>query len=558
MRQRRSRPRSLADAMIRQSAALDGPARPRASSRRGSARSTWRCTRRGRTRTPRLGVAQVDRGSDAYIEGRIIERLDDPLVVRALPVLACAGRCRVATIAQFLDCDPDAGGTLAAQEWVDAAASGQRHVRVPRQRWPGGCAGTSAPGQRRAEFAARSAALASSCCPVREAPLADIDVDELIAALRLSPPAEAAALWDSIADRAMEPPGRWGTVLNMTRRILGEWEEEAWPTMPRVARHRDRRAHRGEPPRPPLFDARAYWETVRVWANEHPDPSQAAPDDACRPRAVALQARRRACGGFSVEAHSAAPPAHHPELLSAAASGDRAPPPGIWPPGAASAMHHTPGTNTRHCHGGRTWPGRGRPGPLPADDPPRLRSGTPGTRGKALVATAPESSWPDSILPGDLLARIRIEHGLIAPPDDLSVLNEWEATRPIISTPPTGSASPRSACASACATASSACPSRSAGKPSTPTPGRVPTCTAHDLIPPLCVSVAEAWMSAGQPDRALDLLGRRRSEALGTRLDEATVRHADAATVEIVRRLRLANPSPSCSGWLKSANPPSP
>ena len=46
-------------------------------------------------------------------------------------------------------------------------------------------------------------------------------------------------------------------------------------------------------------------------------------------------------------------------------------------------------------------------------------------------------------------------------------------------------------------------------------------------------------MSAGEPDRALDLLNHRRDDALGTRQDEETVRHADAATMRIVRRLRL-------------------
>jgi hypothetical protein len=48
-------------------------------------------------------------------------------------------------------------------------------------------------------------------------------------------------------------------------------------------------------------------------------------------------------------------------------------------------------------------------------------------------------------------------------------------------------------------------------------------------------------MSAGEPDRALDYLSRRRNQARGTRYDEATVRHADAATIKIVRRLRLTN-----------------
>ena len=92
----------LADAMIRQSAAIDGPVPAegelpeRVSPFDLALYAAWA------DEDPGLDVAQVARGSDAYIEGRIIERLGDPLVERALPVLAAGGRCRVATIAEFL------------------------------------------------------------------------------------------------------------------------------------------------------------------------------------------------------------------------------------------------------------------------------------------------------------------------------------------------------------------------------------------------------------------------------------------------------------------------
>ena len=90
-------PPDLAEEMIRQSPAVDGPvpasgALPdRVSPFDLALYAAWA------DEDPDLDVAQVSAGSNAYIEGRIIERLDDPLVVRALPVLASAGRCRVTT-----------------------------------------------------------------------------------------------------------------------------------------------------------------------------------------------------------------------------------------------------------------------------------------------------------------------------------------------------------------------------------------------------------------------------------------------------------------------------
>ena len=72
-------------------------------------------------------------------------------------------------------------------------------------------------------------------------------------------------------------------------------------------------------------------------------------------------------------------------------------------------------------------------------------------------------------------------------------------------------------------------------------PDRVPTGSAHDLVPPLFVSVAQAWISAGRPERALALLDRRRNEAVRTRQDDSTVRQAEAATVAVISRLGLTD-----------------
>ena len=44
----------------------------------------------------------------------------------------------------------------------------------------------------------------------------------------------------------------------------------------------------------------------------------------------------------------------------------------------------------------------------------------------AAASDDPEISWPDWLPPGNLLARVRIERGLIAPPHYL-VLDDWES-----------------------------------------------------------------------------------------------------------------------------------
>src|SRR5579863_10536357 len=122
-------PAELTEEMIRHSAAVDGPVPAagqlpaRVSPFDLALYAAWA------DEDPELDVAQVGRGSDAYVEGRIIERLADPLVVRALPVLAAAGRCRVTTIAALLDCDPDVlGRRLAEQEWIAADGDPVTHV----------------------------------------------------------------------------------------------------------------------------------------------------------------------------------------------------------------------------------------------------------------------------------------------------------------------------------------------------------------------------------------------------------------------------------------------
>jgi hypothetical protein len=160
----------------------------------------------------------------------------------------------------------------------------------------------------------------------------------------------------------------------------------------------------------------------------------------------------------------------------------------------------------------------------------------------AAAAVEPDRLWPYWIPPQNLLARIRIERGLIVPPAELRVLDEWEdyAARHLDSVDGERLASlclrlrlRHSAVATAVAQRWESAERY--------LPSRVATDSAHDLVPPLFVSVAEAWLSAGQPARGLSLLEQRRSEANTARKDDATVRYADAAIVGLTRRLRLTD-----------------
>jgi len=587
-------PPELAEEMIRQSAAVDGPVPAagqlpaRVSPFDLALYAAWA------DEDEELDVAQVSRGSDAYVEGRIVERLADPLVVRALPVLAAAGRCRVATIAALLDCDPELlGRRLAEQEWIDADGDPVTHVAA-RPTLAVRLRGYFESDERRAEFAARAAALASALLDrARLAPLAEIDVDELLAALRLAEPAAAAALWDSIADRATEPPGRWGTVLNLTRRVLGEWDEEEWPTTTAL-RATVTAAHIAASRRDsPLFDASGPWRTVLSWAARHPDQgsrrlllARAAfgllvsspefrssfthgpftwdmpsggytvtitPDNwAALTRAPSCETAALVPGEIVSVALNEAPEvaaavvdAAHLLLEErgsrvAAGSADAVPaasessPLFAWLP--LDLIDQLSGPKLR------AWALVARARALTDTDAVAARYALAEAESLAATDTGPEPSWPDCLPPDDLLARVRIERGLIAPPEDLTVLDEWEsyATDRL-----DGIDGER--LASLCLRIRlrhGMIDTTVAGRWETAdayNPDRVPTGTAHDLVPPLSVSVAQAWMSAGEPERALALLDSRRRAALGTRQDDLTARHADAATTAIIRRLRLAD-----------------
>jgi hypothetical protein len=533
-------PAGLMDAMIRQSPAIDAGVPPAADLPDRVSPFDLALYRSWAEEDPDLDAAQVGRGSDAYVEGRIIDRLGDDLVRRALPVLASAGRCRVATIAAFTGADASAlGPRLAKQEWIDADGDPATHVaakpalarRLRRY--------FSAP-ERVASFTAETTRLAEALRrEVRDRPLADIDVDELLTALRLSGPADAAVLWDYVAGTVADT-GRWNWALNVTRRVLGESEDERWPTVDALRAAvfasfiaASRRASW-------LWDPRGAWAEVRAWSDRHPDPGTAqvlraraalgllpyTPDD------ESLWTDLRAVRPSTTLAASATDAAHRMLEAGAGQAVGRLTEEGHL----SAALNGTAGPQVR------VW-ARVAAARLETDEDPRGSFEALGEAEAGATALAEgryrDQSWPDLVLPDDLLARVRIERGLIAAPQ-ADVLESWQSYAAAALGTIDGER-----LASLCLrlrlreTVVEPPAIERWDELDRYEPDRVAVCTAHDLVPPLCVMRAEAWLAAGYPERALALIGERRSQALRTRGDDATVRLADTQTVRIVRRMRL-------------------
>jgi hypothetical protein len=499
---------------------------------------------------PGLDVRRIETaGRDAYVEGRIVDRLSDPVILKALPVVALLGRSRVSTLASLVDEDTLSadvlGARFAEQEWIDADNDPPNRLTVK----PGLTRGLrhyfSAPA-RQAAFTATANRLATSLRrAVTNQPLADIDVDELLAALRLSQPAEAAELWEDITRRVEAPPGRWGWLLNVARRVLGEFEEDQWPTAEALRATVMASYVAARRRADPSFDPHSMWTEVRVWADRHPNQTAR---QILRARA-ALGSLPDAADDGSVWADLQSVP---PNAALAAAAVDAAH--CLLEDGARDRVARLldQGHHLRAALDGEA----GRRvqawalvvlGRLRADENRHeaLRAMTDAEA--AAAAAGAEPAWADWVPPEDLLARVRIERGLLALVDSSAI-----ATLP------------RSAWVSYAEAnlngidgerlASLCLQLHLAGGPAEQTeierwerldsyePARAPSCSAHDLVPPLCVTLAEAQLAAGRPERALALIQRRRTEALSQRhehADDRTLRLLDAETVRLIRRLRL-------------------
>lgn len=530
----------LAAEIIRQSPAVD--ARNRISPFDLALYRSWA------DENPGLTAQQVARGSDAYIEGRIIERLGDGEgdVLRALPVLATAGRCRVATLATFLDVAPESLGVrLAAQEWIDADGDPPEHVAakpaLARRLWHYFTAE-----DRAEEFTAEMTRLATALrAHIADAPFSDIDRDEVMAALRLSAAVDAVKLWDALAERAKNAH-EWDWIRNVTDHIRGEWEEDEWQTTLAlrasvVAAHiaSTRRVN-------PSFDARTSWAEVSVAWQSHPDNQMG---QALHVRAVAGLLRYTpgdaslwqvlqtgVVSGPEVEA-AVADLANHLLEMDMCYEAGRVLARGKFGSPEAAA-----------------WAEIARARLLSDSNPAEAQSAVIRAGDLALVPGGNTREFFDWIRPDDLLARVWIEWGLITPPDE-DMIASWETY-----------AEAHFTTIEAERLASQCLRIRlSRGVIDRSDIGHwesidryehawQPTCSAHDLVPPLFVTLAEAWLAAGEPRRSLDLLDRRRSAALSTRSDEVTIRHADTETIRIARRFRLEHKRSLISRMANSGN----
>jgi hypothetical protein len=542
----------LADEMIRQSHAIDEPV-PRPGTLPARVNPfDLALYRAWADEEPGLDIALVARGSDAYIESRIIQRLGSPLVIDSLPLLAVGGKCQIDTIATVLGCDKaELGRRLAEQEWIESSGSSPHesvmawHAVAHRLRRYFNAV------ERQEEFSDRTRCFATELLRRLSDELhasADVDADEVITALRLAEPDEAVDLWELTTEWAQEPPGRWGAIGAMTRRILGEWADDGWPATNAlracvlaayIAAYR--RAM-------PMADVRDLWARVLATAGDHPDLGRQrqlralgalgslpyAPQDASLWEVLRDE---QECLLGSPEVGTAAIDAIH-RLLEA---------------GHADVARHLRElleldsfrfafAEEQALSPALAWANVADARLLADSDTLAAEARLEHAERLALAATDPEPGWPHWIPPEDLLARVRIERGLIAPPADPGLLTEWEdyAAGHLDSVD-------GERLASLCLRIRlryGVVPTEDAQRWESRDrylQGRVATNSAHDLVPPLFVSIAEAWLSAGRPDRALALLERRRSEANAPPGDAATVRSAEAAIVRLARRLRLTD-----------------
>lgn len=86
-------------------------------------------------------------------------------------------------------------------------------------------------------------------------------------------------------------------------------------------------------------------------------------------------------------------------------------------------------------------------------------------------------------------------------------------------------------------------------------PGRSPTSWLHRQVRPLAVEVADAWTALGEPSRAADILVRYREAARLAGDDPDAVEDCDLALLELCRRYRTTEFSPSIRQLARTGSP---
>ena len=477
-----------------------------------------------------LGLLR-DPGSDPYIERRILARLDDE-VRAALPVAVAFGsftRTLTEPALKRLGLDADhAFDSLAAQEWVIVRGQDARGLPAALELDPhirDRLSAAVGPGTK--VDVARLGADATSLAD--QTPLPQLASEVVEAAVRLSPPPEAASLWRRIEHRVVRERA-WDWAAEVVTRAGAALAPQAGPkersilaavlaTQTSVRLHADLLANQG-----------ASWRSVREELARYPDAEKGvlagraaagllrageqadlgdladAPDDAAVAAAEALQARGEPLPPALADRLARTDPAAPADLTAARQlamawhhmSAGRADAAVVAIHVALAALRRWPGTAGSYAD----WI-------PPADLGSRcllaeLVIAAASGRESALVTSPQElrrALESVHLIDGERLASLAIDLLARRGPVDRDLLIEAEAADRYV-------------------------------------PGRLPDSWVHRMTRPLVVAIAEAWSVRGEPERAADLLRARIDVAVRTGGDTLTVDACQLALLRLCRRFR--------------------
>jgi hypothetical protein len=485
---------------------------------------------------------------DPYVERRIIDRLPTSEVRDCLPVAVELGRFDRAMIEPVLrrrgiDLDKAFSG-LVGQEWVSAVtfdADGRpKVIEVDAQLRPRLREIIAA---RPVQFPLDRTQLGRDLAHlVTSAPLEELAVEAIEAALHLLPAADAATMWDQLEQRLANTPGAWSWAGHATARAAAA--EALRPgqdgvTILAAIRATQAAAVLRQPGRPGIH---ALWEEVERLSSRHPDPTArrrlqfralcflAEPGDPVRLHRLAGMWRdgrnELAVGSilakFDVITGSDVPV--WPELAKVLDELCQSTDPGI----AASARLARAASRRA----------RGDLGNATADVDSALQ----------LVEAEPVSlsGWADWVPASRLRDRLRLARLVLAmqrsePPemfplhswhaDALSYTDDIDAERLIAAI----------IMLELCWRPADPGTLASAAAADTYNPARQPTHTWHDATPTLCAAIAAALAARGDLQRASSLLRARREAALSLVEDPTTIGACEELLAKLSRAFRTTD-----------------
>ncbi|MEU8242652.1 ATP-binding protein [Actinoplanes missouriensis] len=498
-------------------------------------------------------------GEDAYVEARIVARLQDPALVRLLPAVALLGTADETLLGPVTD---GSGVTPAAavarlgdQEWVETATdpdTGAPILRVAELLRPRLLRWAARP-QRQARFAATRELLAGHLARhVTEQPLDRVGADHVITALRLREPDRAASLWAEIEDR-VAAGRRWDWAAAVLPRVLGDLVDE--PGRPLLIAALTATSIGVQRRQNPFGDLEPLWAAVaeRVAGAHRPGDPGAADWDIW----TAAWLLRRAMLGAAATRRRPSTPAERDQIAtlvgepSTLIDADAA---------IAAALETMAEQNSPADLAGlrvaavRWFSGRD------------LAPDAAAAAGVALAAmTASDAREAESFL---LAAEETVRHGdggraaadLPGRPDPLTWIRLHRARLGLRDTAVAGLprnedrhedrldtvdgerlASQRllTELASGVVPAARLDAIAAANDYSVQ---RRPDRLIHDAVPPLFVTVARGYVAAGRPERAREILEGHRRAARSGRAEDSTERHANLALAWLSRRMRWALP----------------